>query len=177
MHFRIRINVFIVLESIFICIVEYFYHRRTWQTKLFRLKKYWKNKNMRTLFHISILYFSNAIATNQIASVKKRLKNKKKKKRIWERFRCDMNRWVYSMQRIRIRWDEELRWLVDWIFASSFLFTFFALLFFCFVFFFFFLFTVCTSIIFFFRIVRIYVLSLLFLVYIVHINHFFSSIL
>jgi len=36
--------------------------------------------------------------------------------------------------------------------------------------------TVYTSIIFFFYIVRIYVLSLLFLVYSVHINHFFFSI-
>ena len=43
--------------------------------------------------------------------------------------------------------------------------------FFCFLFFF--LFTACISIIFFFRIVIIYVLSLLFLVYRVHINHFF----
>ena len=39
--------------------------------------------------------------------------------------------------------------------------------------FFVFLFTVCTSIIFFFRIVRIHVLSLFFLVYNVHIKHFF----
>ena len=37
----------------------------------------------------------------------------------------------------------------------------------------FFWFIVCTSIIFFFRIIRIYVLSLLFLIYSVHINHFF----
>ena len=79
-----------------------------------------------------------------------------------------MNRWIYSIQRIRIRWDEELRWLVDWIFV---------LFCFCFLFcfFFFFLFTACTSILFFFRIVRIYVLSLLFLLYNVHINHFFLS--
>ena len=46
-----------------------------------------------------------------------------------------------------------MRWLVDWIFV--------------------FLFTACTSIIFFFRIVIIYVLSLLFLVYRVYINYFF----
>ena len=65
-HFRIRINVLIVLESIFICFVEYFYHKRTWQTKLFRSKKYWINKNMRTFFYISLLYFGNTIATNQM---------------------------------------------------------------------------------------------------------------
>ena len=43
---------------------------------------------------------------------------------------------------------------------------------FCF-FFFFFLFIACTSVFFFFRIVRTYVLSLLFFVYRVHINNFF----
>ena len=106
---------------------------------------------------------------------------------------------IYFMLRIRIRWDEELRWLVDWIF-------FFFLTFFVFfvysvyikIYVLFFFFTACTSIIFFlpycknlrilftfvgllcahqsfffFHIVRTSVLSLFFLVYSVHINHFF----
>ena len=59
----------------------------------------------------------------------------------------------------------------DWLIESLFCFVFV----FFFVFFFFFLFTACTSILFFFRIVRIYVLSLLFLLYNVHINYFFLS--
>ena len=124
-----------------------------------------------------------------------------KKESRW-RFRCGK---IYFLQRIKIRWDEELRWLVDWIFVFfgllSLLFFVYSvhvriyvlsLLFFCLQrahqsFFFFrsvriyvfsllFWFTVCTSIIFFFYIVRIYVFSLLFLVYSVHINHFFFSI-
>ena len=111
---------------------------------------------------------------------------------------------IYFLRRIKIRWDEELRWLVDWIFVffgllSLFFFVYsvhvriyvLSSLFFCLQrahqsFFFFrsvriyvfsllFWFTVCTSIIFFFYIVRIYVLSLLFLVYSVHINHFFTE--
>ena len=36
----------------------FFCHKRTWQTKLFRSKKYWKNKNMRTFF----LYLSSISA-------------------------------------------------------------------------------------------------------------------
>ena len=34
----------------------FFCHKRTWQTKLFRSKKYWKNKNMHTFFFISPLF-------------------------------------------------------------------------------------------------------------------------
>ena len=61
-----------------------------------------------------------------------------------------------SKKRIRIRWEVEVIGRLNLCF-----------------FFFFFLFTACTLIIFFFRIVRIYVLSLLFLVYSVYMNHFF----
>ena len=55
-----------------------------------------------------------------------------------------MNRWIYSIERIRIRWDEELRWLVDWIFVV-------------------FVYSVH---------IRIYVLFFFF-VYSMHLNHFF----
>ena len=102
-----------------------------------------------------------------------KLKNKKKKKNWCWRIRIYVRK-NHAENKKQMRWGVEvIGWLNLCFFclqhACKNLCTFFA--------FFFFLFTVCTSIIFFFRIKRIYVLSLLFLVYRVHINHFFSSIL
>ena len=52
--------------------------------------------------------------TKQTVSVKKILKNKKTKKSLR---RDMMNRYIYCMERIRIKWDEKLRLLVDWLFV------------------------------------------------------------
>ena len=78
--------------------------------------------------------------------------------------------WIgeYIAERIKIKWDEELKWLVDWIFV----FFVYSVHIRIYVLFFFF-FTVCTLIIFFFRIVRIYVLSLLFFLFTVCTSIFF----
>ena len=111
LFFRIRINVLIILESIIICFIWYFYNTK-WnnmtytQTKLLRSKKYWRIKRQKRIFEIDLGV-------------------------IWIGGFIGNDRWIHSIQRIRIRWDEELRWLVDWIFV---------LFCFCFLFCFFFFF-------------------------------------
>ena len=68
-YFRIRINVLIVLEFILICFVGYFYHKRTWHTdkpNCFGQKNTERIRICVLFFYISLLYFGNAIATNQL---------------------------------------------------------------------------------------------------------------
>ena len=89
---RIRINVLIILESIIICFIGYFYNTK------------WKN-----ITYTQTKLLPSRVLCEEMQSFSKggeikrqgylpfitKRRNKKIKKNLWDRFRRDMNRWFY----------------------------------------------------------------------------------
>ena len=119
LFFRIRINVLVVLESIIICFIGYFYNTK------------WKNMTYtQTKLLRSRVLCEEMQSFNEGGEIKRqgylpfitKRRNKKTKKNLWDRFRRDINMWFYwewSMNIFQAENKNQIKRWGDWLIDSS----------------------------------------------------------